>query len=78
MQQEIHRFAPRATQYMFCQFSYHFLKFLIDQDQARLKKILVRYRNLDTWIYLGRLYPPRFYQPRYNLGRFYLRRYYPS
>ena len=40
--------------------------------------IVVRYRSLDTWIYLGRFYPPRFYQPRYNLGRFYLRRYYPS
>ena len=40
--------------------------------------IIVRYRNLDTWINLPRLYPPRFYQPRYNLGRFYLHRYYPS
>ena len=26
-------------------------------------KLVVRYRNLDTWIYLGRLYPPRFYLP---------------
>ena len=46
-----------------------------------LKKIwnsIVHYRNLDTWIYLGRFYPPRFYLPRYNLGRFYLHRYYPS
>ena len=34
--------------------------------------------SADTWLYLGRFYPPRFYQPRYNLGRFYLCRYYPS
>ena len=26
-------------------------------------EVVVRYRSLDTWIYLGRLYPPRFYLP---------------
>ena len=25
--------------------------------------VLVQCRSLDTWIYLGRLYPPRFYLP---------------
>ena len=28
--------------------------------------------RLDTWIYLGRLYPPRFYLPRYYPSWFYL------